>query len=72
LLTHLGELGAASAAAMSSVAAHYERSDLAAESKIDASYPEVPRAPMARDVLEGRTDLRTVARNSATDRDERR
>jgi uncharacterized protein YukE len=44
MLPHLGQLGAASASALRQTADHYERTDQAAEAKIDATYPQVPRS----------------------------
>jgi hypothetical protein len=49
MLQHLADLTDASATAMTDAAGHYERTDLAAETKIDAAYPAVPRAPVILD-----------------------
>jgi uncharacterized protein YukE len=49
ILQHLGELTEASDRALKQVADHYEHTDRDAESKIDATYPAVPRTPVNRD-----------------------
>jgi uncharacterized protein YukE len=49
MLQHLGNLTDASDRALRQVADHYEHTDGDAESKIDASYPAVPRTPVDRD-----------------------
>jgi hypothetical protein len=42
LLSHLGQLGDASAAALKTTAERYEKTDHAAAAKLDASFPETP------------------------------
>jgi uncharacterized protein YukE len=49
MVQHLADLTDASDRALTQVADHYEHTDRDAESKIDASYPAVPRAPVNRD-----------------------
>jgi hypothetical protein len=49
LLGRLGNLTGGSGEALSHVAAGYERSDLRAQSAIDATYPAVPRPSPSRD-----------------------
>jgi hypothetical protein len=44
MLTHLGELGDTSRAALTQTADHYQHSDRNAEAALDATYPEVARS----------------------------
>ena len=49
MLQHLIDLTNASATSMESQAEFYERTDLSAESKVDASYRAAPRVPVTTD-----------------------
>lgn len=49
MLQHLADLIDASDATLKQEASHYEHSDLNAETRVDASYPAVPRSPAKPD-----------------------